>query len=85
MATPAKKNISGTRYYVVAGVFRDENNADNLVSDLRKKGFNAEKFGNIGNLHAVSYDVFETKAAADRFLRKVQKETDPEAWIRIVK
>ncbi len=76
---------SGTRYYVVAGVFGDENNADNLVIELRKKGYNAEKFGKIGSLHAVSYNVYQTKAEADRELHKIQNEVDPEAWIKEVK
>ena len=76
---------SGTRFYVVAGVFGDENNADNLVIELRKKGFNAEKFGKIGKLHAVSYNVYSTKAEADRELRRIQNEIDPEAWIKEVK
>ncbi len=73
---------SGPRFYIVAGVFREESNADNLVNELRQKGYNAEKFGKIGSLHAVSYDVFSTKADADNELRKIQSEVDPEAWIR---
>ncbi len=76
---------SGTRYYIVAGVFGDENNADNLVIELRKKGYNAEKFGKIGSLHAVSYNVFQTKADADVELRRIQSGVDPEAWIKEVK
>jgi nucleoid DNA-binding protein len=75
---------ASVRYYIVAGVFRDENNAVKLVNELKQKGYNAEKFGRIGNLHAVSYDDFATKAEADQFLIKVQKEIDPEAWIRKV-
>jgi hypothetical protein len=76
---------SGTRYYIVAGVFRDETNATNLVTELRKKGFNAQKFGKIGDLHAVSYEVFKTKNEADQYLIQIHKETDPEAWIRTVR
>jgi len=75
----------GTRYYVIAGVFREESNADNLLLELKQKGFNPEKFGKIGNLFAVSYDVFSTRAEADRMLLKIQREIDPEAWIREVK
>ena len=76
---------SGPRFYVVAGVFSDENNADNLVIELRNKGYNAEKFGKIGKLHAVSYNVYSTKAEADRELHRIQSEVDPEAWIKEVK
>lgn len=83
---PAHKTISsGKRYYVVAGVFSSEQNADNLVIELRKKAYNSEKFGTIGSLHAVSYDVFKNKTDADRLLRQIQQSTDPAAWIRTVK
>ncbi|MGD2033599.1 MAG: SPOR domain-containing protein [Bacteroidales bacterium] len=80
--TPSQ--ITGTRYYVVAGAFSIEQNADNLVLELRRKGFNAEKFGKIGNLHAVSYGVFKNKSDADQLLEEVQTEQNPEAWIKKV-
>lgn len=76
--------FSGTKYYVVAGVFREESNADNLAIKLRNKGYNAEKFGKIGQMHAVSYDVFPTKREADNFMMKIKREIDKDAWIRIV-
>lgn len=77
-------NPAGTKYYIVAGVFRDEHNADKLVDDLRKKNYNAEKFGKIGQMWAVSYEVFATKKEADNYLSKIKTENDPDAWIRIV-
>jgi len=84
-APPQKKHIQqGTKYYVVAGAFSNEQNADNLVIDLNQKGYNSEKFGKIGSLHAVSYDVFSSKSEADQLLRKIQAEMDPQAWIKRV-
>ncbi|MBN2522066.1 MAG: SPOR domain-containing protein [Bacteroidales bacterium] len=82
--TKPKQTIQGTKYYVVAGAFSNEQNADNLVIELRNKGYNAEKFGNLGSLHAVSYDVFNNKQDADRFLRTIQDKVDPQAWIKKV-
>lgn len=76
--------ISGTKYYVVAGVFKEETNANNLVIKLNNDGYNAEKFGKIGAMHAVSYDVFPNKQEADRFMLKIKREVDAEAWIRAV-
>jgi nucleoid DNA-binding protein len=81
---PASKELTGKKYYVVAGVFREESNADNFVIELRKKGYNAEKFGKIGAMHAVSYDVFPTKQEADKLMLKIKKEVDTEAWIKLV-
>jgi nucleoid DNA-binding protein len=77
--------IKGEKYYVVAGVFEDEENADRLVKELVKKGYNSDKFGKIGSMYAVSYDVFPTKQEADRFMLKIKREVDAEAWIRMVK
>lgn len=81
---PSQEVFAGTKYYVVAGVFRVESNADNLVSELRNKGYNSEKFTKIGNMYAVSYDVFPTKREADRLMLKIQRESDPGAWIKII-
>ena len=69
---------------MVAGVFREESNADNLVIDLQNKGYNSEKFGKIGALHAVSFDVFQTKREADQFMMKIKREVDTDAWIRVI-
>lgn len=82
--TSPSAEISGKKYYVVAGVFKEESNADKLVITLTQKGYNAEKFGKIGALHAVSFDVFPTKKEADQFMMKMKKEVDAETWIKIV-
>lgn len=68
-------------YYIVAGCFREESNADQLVVELKKKGFQAEKFGKIGNLHAVSFSSFADKSAALEELKKIRNTEQKEAWI----
>ena len=79
-----KATVSGTRYYVVAGVFSVEGNADNLVNELISRGYDAEKFGKIGNLHAVSYGVFSSRSAAEQFLTKIKNSENPNSWIKTV-
>lgn len=76
--------ITGKRYYVVAGVFREEQNADNLVIELRNQGYNAEKFCKIGNLHAVSFGVYTSRSEAEREMQRIKKEENPEAWIKVL-
>lgn len=83
VTSPSEK-LTGKKYFIVAGVFKEEANADNLVITLRNKGYNAEKFGKIGALHAVSYDVFPTKKEADQFMLKIKNDVDSEAWIRVM-
>ena len=68
-------------YYIVAGCFREENNADQLVIELRRKGFQSEKFGKIGNLHAVSFSSFADKSAALEELKRIRNTEQKEAWI----
>ncbi len=69
------------RYYIVAGCFRDEINADELVKSLNDVGFKAEKFGRIGNLYAVSFASFDDKEPAVKELQRIRKEIHPDAWL----
>lgn len=78
------ETFAGTKYYVVAGVFSEESNADKLVDKLNDQGYNSEKFAKIGRMYAVSYDVFPSKKDADRLMLKVKNEFDSDAWIKII-
>jgi nucleoid DNA-binding protein len=69
------------KYYIVAGCFRDEVNADELVKSLRKMGYKAEKFGKIGDLYAVSFVSLDNKDEAVNELRKIRENMHPEAWM----
>lgn len=73
-----KENL---RYYIVAGCFRDEMNADDLVQSLQKSGFKAEKFGKIGDLYAVSFSSYDDKEAAAIELARIREESHPDAWM----
>ncbi|MBN1143967.1 MAG: SPOR domain-containing protein [Bacteroidales bacterium] len=74
-------NNEDLRYYIVAGCFRDEINADELVKSLNDVGFKAEKFGRIGNLFAVSFASFDDKDLAVKELQRIREEIHPEAWM----
>jgi len=71
-------------YYIIAGVFKSEENAERFAKGLRKKGFNAEKFGKVGELYGVCYDNFTSKAEADTALNKIKREIDNGAWIKFI-
>jgi len=75
---------TGKRYYIVAGVFSIEDNADNLVLELRSKGYTAEKFGKIGSMHAVSYGVYSSKSEANTVLNQIKAKENPQAWMKVV-
>jgi hypothetical protein len=76
--TSVRENL---RYYIVAGCFRDEINADELVKSLKDQGFSAEKFGKIGNLYAVSFASFNDKEMAVKELKRIREDIHPEAWM----
>jgi hypothetical protein len=81
---PAAKKVTvsnGKTYYIVAGCFKDEANADKLVKELQDKGYNAVKFGKIGQLYAVSYGSFPDKASANNELVNIKKNIQSDVWI----
>jgi len=69
------------KYFIVAGCFREESNADAYVIMLRNKGYPAEKFGKIGDLTAVSYASFNSKEEALEMLNKIREKESKDAWI----
>ncbi|MBN1158414.1 MAG: SPOR domain-containing protein [Bacteroidales bacterium] len=79
--SPARTPSGQPRFYIVAGCFSEEANADALVTSLRARGFSAEKFGRIGNLHAVSYASFDNRTDALRELERIRSEAQPDAWM----
>lgn len=81
---PVQQDLKGYRHYIVAGVFRNEANANKLITDLQKKGFKPEKFGKIGELYGVSYEAYNSKEDAEKALIKIKSETDPGAWLKTI-
>jgi nucleoid DNA-binding protein len=78
---PVSKAVpSGARYYIVAGCFRDEANADTFVSYLKGLNYKAEKFGKIGNLYAVCFASFDDKNQAVQELKRIREKV-PDAWM----
>ena len=71
----------GKRYYIVAGCFQNENNAVDYAAHLRGQGYDAQKFGKYGGLHAVSFESFGNYNEALKQLNKVRNNVEPEAWI----
>jgi cell division protein FtsN len=75
--------IPGTgKYYIVAGCFVMESNADNMVKSLNNKGYKSEKFTKIKELYFVSIASFSDKATADRELRIIHSKGFPDCWIK---
>ncbi len=72
------------RYHIVAGAFRNAENAEKKVTQLKKKGFNATILGkNKWGLTQVSYESFDSKRKAINRLHQIQRRFNPTAWLLI--
>ena len=81
---PAAQPIETARYYIIAGSFVDEANADALVASLKIRGFKAEKFVRTGNRYYVSFASFNNKESAYKELKRIREEVEPKAWLSTV-
>lgn len=71
-------------YHVVAGAFRDENNAEEVLKKLSKMGYKARRLEvNKHGLYPVLYGSFATYAEAQKVKNEVRESENPEAWLLI--
>jgi nucleoid DNA-binding protein len=81
--TRKKINI---RHHVIAGAFREKNNAERKVRRLRNKGYDAFVVGqNKFGLYQVAFDSFENPTLALAFLKNVRQTESRDAWLLTVK
>jgi hypothetical protein len=71
-------------YHIVAGAFREEENAKKEMQSLTEKGFKAQiiaknKFG----LHPVVYGSYPNREAAELAIKSIRIEYNPDAWILV--
>jgi hypothetical protein len=70
-------------FLIVGGAFSVEENAINLVSTLKKEGFNATlHFQNHNKLHLVALGEFETEVEARSALGKARKAGRKTSWLK---
>ncbi|MEJ2594013.1 MAG: SPOR domain-containing protein [bacterium] len=77
---PPKSSVN--RYYIIAGSFKNHDNAEQLVQSLRTKGYEARiadtnKYG----MYRVAYDGAASLKLAKEKLRAIRQEDNAEAWI----
>ena len=70
-------------YHIVAGAFREAQNAAKAVEDLKEQGFKARQIGeNRFGLHQVLYSSHESRRDAINELYRVKK-SNPGAWLLV--
>ena len=71
-------------YHVVAGAFRNEENAQNIYTDLLKSGFKARRIApNKHGLYPVLYGSYATYTEAQQAMIEIQKANNPDAWLMV--
>ncbi|MBW2961635.1 SPOR domain-containing protein [Mesonia aestuariivivens] len=71
-------------YHIVAGAFREKENAAKKVNQLRNKGFHAREIGaNKYGLHQVIYSSYEKRTDALKALRNIKTTENQEAWLLV--
>ena len=68
------------QYHIVTGCFSEERNAEKMVRNLKKQGFDARIVGKRKGLWTVSCNSFETKREARNALSYAQ-DYNAKAWI----
>ena len=83
--SPSQQQVSraseGKKYYIVAGSFKNRQNAVNFRQKLRSQGYDSEMIGERNGMHAVSYASFDNKSQAKRELQKLRNEKGVQAWL----
>ncbi len=68
-------------YYLIAGCFKEKENADALVNELKRKGYAASLVGqNASGLYRVSYHQFTDRISASAAKSELQLE-NPDVWV----
>ncbi len=82
IAEKEKPTESG-KYYLVAGSFKVQENAEKRVAELKTKGYKTAGFLQANNkgLFTVYYNSYKTKDDAEVQHQKIMKEENPESWV----
>ena len=74
--------LTENKFFIIAGAFRISQNADNLVENLKSKGYDATKLQiNEKGLSPVAFTSFFNRQEAVVQLRIIQSKENKDAWI----
>ncbi|RBN49909.1 HU domain-containing protein [Flavobacterium psychrolimnae] len=71
-------------YHIMAGVYREEKNANKTLRILNRLGYNAKRIApNKNGYFPVLYGSYATFAEAEKAKKEINEKHNPEAWILI--
>jgi DNA-binding response OmpR family regulator len=68
-------------YYVIAGSFKEEKNADKLTKELKKQKYSSEKISMPQGTFLVSYSKHKDMKSAQKQKYKIREKVNPHAWV----
>lgn len=76
------KSAGGTKFYLIAGSFSIEANADNMVKKLKAEGYTPNKIKNDKkNIFYVSFSSFADRKSAQDEMKRLKSSGKAESWI----
>lgn len=79
-----KEEKTIAKYHIIAGAFRNEENAKSKVAQLKNIGFKASIVGkNKWHLTQVAFNSFTTLKEANNTLARIKKTTAKDAWLLV--
>lgn len=71
-------------YHIMAGVYREEKNANKTLRNLNRLGYNAKRIApNKNGYYPVLYGSYATFAEAEKARKEINIKHNPDAWILI--
>ncbi len=78
-----KPSVESAKFYIIAGAFRNQSNAEKMLRRLKQMGFKNPVLAGVNKrgLHLVAYEGFSSLTDAQKKLSYIKKHYNPQAWI----
>ena len=74
--------LDSSKYYLIAGSFKEQENAEEYLQELKNEGYNSFRLGKRGNFYLIGIDTYDTENAAFAAQQDfLSKNPDSGAWI----
>lgn len=79
------KSVTTKKFYIIAGAFREKQNAEKLISQLKSRNFDADYAGQTsGGLWRVCFESLENEQQALQKLQAIKQKENENAWLLII-
>jgi hypothetical protein len=77
--------VQTKKFYIIAGAFREKQNAEKLISQLKSRNYNADYAGQTsGGLWRVCFESLENEQQALQKLQAIKQKENENAWLLII-